>query len=75
VTLINCRDAWHFYFYLFIFIFCSIEKRDLFRHTISKREFHQFLELSSIKNYVTSEEIERYCSHLNELKLDYGKAF
>jgi hypothetical protein len=49
VTLINCRTV--------VSIF--IEKTLSFRHNISKKEFHQFAYLSSIKkNYVTSEEIK-----------------
>lgn len=49
-------------------------KNDLFHHNLLNREFHQFPELSS-KDDVTPEEIERFSSHLNELKLDMEKQF
>lgn len=65
MTLINCKAA----------VSLFIEKLDLFKHNLQKREFYQFEELLSIKDDVTPEEIERYCSHLNELKFDMERRF
>ncbi|XP_063312646.1 zinc finger BED domain-containing protein 5-like [Pelobates fuscus] len=65
ITLISCKNI----------VSLFIEKLDLLRHNILKREFHQFPELSSINNDVTPGDIERFSSHLKELKLDMEKRF
>lgn len=52
-----------------------IDKLELLRYNLLKREFYHFPELSSIKDYVTPEDIDRFSSHLNELKLDMEKRF
>ncbi|KAK9410783.1 hypothetical protein NXF25_001958 [Crotalus adamanteus] len=64
-TLIGCQSI----------VSLFIDKLELLRYNLLKREFHQFLELSSIKDDVTPEDIDRCSSHLNELKLDMEKRF
>ncbi|GFS89721.1 hypothetical protein NPIL_376921 [Nephila pilipes] len=39
-------------------------------HRSGKRISYQFNELSSVKDGVTSKDIDKFCCHLNELKLD-----
>ncbi|XP_034287159.2 zinc finger BED domain-containing protein 5-like [Pantherophis guttatus] len=62
-TLIGCQSI------------VSLFIDELLRYNLLKREFHQFPELSSIKNDVTPEDIDRFSSHLNKLKLDMEKRF
>lgn len=64
-TLIGCQSI----------VSLFIDKLELLRYNLLKREFHQFPELSSIKDDVTPEDIDRFSSHLNELKLDMEKRF
>jgi len=64
-TLISCQSI----------VSLFIDKLELFRHNLLNREFYQFPELSSVKDDVTPEDIEKFCSHLNELKSDMKKRF
>ncbi|KAK9396847.1 hypothetical protein NXF25_020208 [Crotalus adamanteus] len=64
-TLIGCQTI----------VSLFIDKLELLRYNLLKREFHQFPELSSIKVDVTPEDIDRFSSHFNELKLDMEKRF
>ncbi|XP_028656972.2 protein ZBED8-like [Erpetoichthys calabaricus] len=64
-TLIGCQSI----------VLLFIDKLELLRHNLLKREFHQFPQLSSIKDDATPEDIDRFSSHLNELKLDMEKQF
>ncbi|KAK9396033.1 hypothetical protein NXF25_019394 [Crotalus adamanteus] len=64
-TLIGCQSI----------VSLFIDKLELFRYNLLKRQFHQFPELSSIKDDVTPEDIDRFSNHLNELKLDMEKRF
>ncbi|XP_075215332.1 uncharacterized protein LOC142321223 [Lycorma delicatula] len=52
-----------------------IDQLELLHCNLLKREFHQFPKLSSIKDDVIPEDIDRFSSHLNELKLDMEKRF
>ncbi|XP_067126723.1 uncharacterized protein [Centruroides vittatus] len=51
------------------------QMENLREQSTSVREFHQFPELSSIKDDVTLEDIGRFSSHLNELKFDMEERF
>ncbi|GIY21013.1 hypothetical protein CDAR_249671 [Caerostris darwini] len=62
-TLIGCQSVAPF----------LIDKLEQLRYNISKRDFHP--ELSSIKDEVTPEDIDRFTNHLNELKLVMEKRF
>lgn len=64
-TLLGCQSI------LSLFI----NKLELLCYDILKGEFHQFPELSSIKDDITPEDIDRLSNHLNKLKLDIEKWF
>lgn len=65
MTLINCQKV----------ISLFIEKLDLFSHNLSKMEFHQFPELLSIKDDITTIDTQRFIDHLNKLKTDFKTRF
>ncbi|GFU18969.1 integrase catalytic domain-containing protein [Trichonephila clavipes] len=55
-------------------IVSDIEKFELLRCKLLTGRFHRFLELS-IKDDITPADMDTFCSHLNELKLDMKKLF
>lgn len=64
-TLICCQNI----------VSLFIDKLELLHHNLLNSEFYLFPELSSIKDDVTSEDIEKFSSHLNELKSDMKRRF
>lgn len=64
-TLISCQSI----------VSLFIDKLELFRHNLLNGELCQFPELSSIKDEVTPKDIDKFCSHLSELKSDMKKRF
>ena len=65
MTLMNCQKV----------ISLFIEKLDLLSHNLSKRQFHQFPELLSIKDDITTIDTQRFIDHLNKLKTDFETRF
>lgn len=50
-----------------------IDIQELLSYNLLKREFNKFPELSFRKGRVTPVDIDRFSSHVNELKLDMEK--